>query len=176
MYSSVSYTTDRGREAHALDVAMDILGGSDTSRLYRALVEERGLAVGAGASADTSGVGGGSVTVYASPSAGVELASLEGAMDEVVARFLAEGPTDAELARAKSNLAATAIYARDSQEQLAYWYGSSLAEGETLEEILGWAEQIRAVTREEVMTIARRTLTLNSSVTGYLLPEEGASE
>jgi zinc protease len=176
IYQSISYTTDSGREAHALDVAMEILGGSETSRLYRALVEERALAVSAGAGADTSGLGGGSATIYGSPATGVELPALEAAMDEVIARFLAEGPTDAELARARSSIAAAAVYARDSQEELASWYGSSLAEGETMEDILTWADQIRAVTREEVMAIARRTLMLNSSVTGYLLPEEGASQ
>ena len=139
-------------------------------------MEERALAVSAGAGADTSGLGGGSATIYGSPATGVELPALEAAMDEVIARFLAEGPTDAELARAKSSIAAAAVYARDSQEELASWYGSSLAEGETMEDILTWADQIRAVTREEVMAIARRTLTLNSSVTGYLLPEAGASQ
>jgi zinc protease len=36
-----------GRQAHALDVAIEILGGSETSRLYRALVEEQRIAIGA---------------------------------------------------------------------------------------------------------------------------------
>ncbi|MGE0830856.1 MAG: M16 family metallopeptidase [Hyphomonadaceae bacterium] len=176
LYPAVSYTTQQAREAYALDVAMEVLGGSETSRLYRALVEEQRLAVGAGASADTAGLGGGSVTLYASPVSGVELAALEAAMDAVVQRFLTEGPTEAELNRAKSSLAAAAIYARDSQESLAFWYGSSLAEGETLDDILNWADRIRAVTREEALAAARATLTVNSSVTGYLLPPQNQSE
>jgi hypothetical protein len=36
LYRSLSYSTDTGRQAHALDVAVEILGGSETSRLYRA--------------------------------------------------------------------------------------------------------------------------------------------
>lgn len=171
-YPSISYTTDEGREAHALDVALYILGGSETSRLYRSLVEEQRIAVGASAGGDTSGIGGGSVSLWASPSPGVALEDLEAALDAELARFLAEGPTDAELDRAKSNLAAAAIYARDSQESLAFWYGSSLAEGETIDEILAWPDEIRAVTREEVLAIARRTFTIETSVTGWLLPEE----
>jgi zinc protease len=170
LYPAISYTTGQGRQPHALDVAAEILGGSETSRLYRALVEEERLAVAAGAGADTAGIGGGSFSLYGSPSPGVSLQRLEAAMDAVVARFLEQGPTDAELARAKSNLAAAATYARDSQESLAFWYGSSLAEGETLDAILSWADQIKAVTREEVMAVARATLQSNSSVTGYLLP------
>ena len=61
LYRATSYATDEARQAHALDVAMEVLGGSQTSRLYRILVEERGIAVGAGASSQTAGLGGGLV-------------------------------------------------------------------------------------------------------------------
>jgi zinc protease len=174
LYPSISYTTGTGRQAHALDVAMEILGGSETSWLYRALVEDQHIAVGAGASADTAGRGGGNVTLYATPAEGVSVEAVEAAMDEVVARFLRDGPSDGEFARAKSRLAAAAIYARDSQESLAYIYGSSLAEGETLDAIVSWPDLIEAVTREEAMAIARETLDINASVTGLLLPPEEA--
>jgi zinc protease len=174
LYPSISYTTGTGRQAHALDVAMEILGGSETSWLYRALVEDQHIAVGVGASADTAGRGGGNVTLYATPAEGVSVEAVEAAMDEVVARFLRDGPSDGEFARAKSRLAAAAIYARDSQESLAYIYGSSLAEGETLDAIVSWPDQIEAVTREEAMAIARETLNINASVTGLLLPPEEA--
>lgn len=172
VYRAISYGSDEGRQAHALDVAVEILGGSETSRLYRTLVEERRLAVNAGASANTSGLGGGSVTVFATPAEGVTLDVLEAAVDEVVAGFLGEGPTEAELTRAKSSLAAAAIYARDSQESLANIYGSSLAQGESIEDIVTWGDDIEAVTRDEVLTMARATLLIGASVTGWLLPED----
>lgn len=173
-YRSISYGTDEGRQAHALDVAIEILGGSETSRLYRALVEDQHLAVSSWASASTSGLGGGAVSVGGTPVEGVELDRLEAATDAVIAAFLRDGPTDAELARAKSSLAASAIYARDSQESLATMYGSSLAQGESIDDIVNWANNIEAVTRDEVMAMARRTLDLSHSVTGYLLPPEAA--
>jgi zinc protease len=172
MYPAISYATGEGREAHALDVGMEIFGGSETSWLYRALVEEQRIAVNAGANGDTSGLGGGSVTFFASPADGVPVERVEAAADEVLARFLRDGPSEAELERAKSRLAAAAIYARDSQETLANIYGSSLAEGETMDAIVNWPDQIEAVTREEVLAIMRRTFDLSRSVTGYLLPEE----
>jgi zinc protease len=171
VYRAISYGTDEGRQAHALDVAMEILGGSETSRLYRALVEDRRLAVNAGASANTAGLGGGSVTVFATPADGVTLETLEAAVDEVIADFLNAGPTDAELARARSSLSAAAIYARDSQESLANIYGSSLAQGESIDDIVMWGVNIRAVERDEVVEMARMTLNLDDSVTGWLLPE-----
>ncbi len=171
IYRAISYGTDEGRQAHALDVAMEILGGSETSRLYRALVEEQRIAVSAGAGASTSGLGGGSVTVYATPAEGVTLEQIEAAIDAEIARFLRDGPTDAELARAKASLAAAAIYSRDSQESLANIYGASIVQGESIDDVVTWPRDIRAVTRDEVIAIARATLDLDASVTGYLLPE-----
>lgn len=169
MYRAVSYATAEGREAHALDVAIEILGGSQTSRLYRALVDQRGIAVSVGAGAQTSGIGGGVVSLGALPAEGVSLETLEAAIDEVIVTYLAEGPTDAELARAKSSLSAAAIYSRDSQSNLANIFGSSLAQGESIEDVVTWPAQIDAVTREEVIDIARRTLVIGDSVTGWLL-------
>ncbi len=92
----------------------------------------------------------------------------------MIAEFLRDGPTDAELARAKSSLSAAAIYARDSQESLANIYGASLAQGESVQDVVTWGDDIAAVTREEALTMARRTLDMNASVTGWLLPPEGA--
>ncbi len=174
LYRAISYATDEGRQAHALDVAIEILGGSETSWLYRALVEEQRIAVSAGAGANTSGLGGGTVSVWATPVEGVALETVEAALDGVIADFLREGPSEAELARAKSSLSAAAIYARDSQESLANIYGASLAQGESIEDVVTWGEDIAAVTREEALEMARRTLDMNASVTGWLMPPEDA--
>src|SRR5690606_10355178 len=171
LYRATSYATDQGREAHALDVAIEILGGSETSRLYRALVEEQRIAVSAGAGASTSGLGGGSVSVWATPVEGVSLETVEAAIDAVIAEYLREGPTEAELERAKSSLSAAAVYARDSQESLANIYGASLAQGESIDDVVNWPSNIEAVTREEALAMARSALDLDASVTGWLVPE-----
>ena len=172
LYPSVSYETAHNHEAHALDVAIEILGGSETSRLYRALVEDQRIAVSAGASANTDGIGGGSVSIGATPAEGVANERLEAAVDQVIAQFLRDGPTDAELTRAKSELAAAAIYAQDSQEALADMYGSGLVRGQSMDEIVNWPDDIQAVTRESVVAAARSALVLNNSVTGWLMAPE----
>lgn len=171
-YRSISYATDEGRQAHTLDVAVEILGGSRTSRLYRILVEERGIAVGAGASAQTSGLGGGLISIGAMPAEGVSLETLEAAIDEILADYLLNGPTEEELARARSSLTAAAVYARDDQRTLANIYGASLAQGESIEDIVNWPANIEAVTRDDVMAISRETFRVNRSVTGWLMPPE----
>jgi zinc protease len=176
LYPAISYSTDQGTDAHALNVATEVLGGGATSRLYVALVEEQGIAVNAGVSADLAGIAGGSITLYATPAEGVSLEQLEAAMDAVLAQFLAEGPTEEETIRARNALAAGAIYARDSQETLANVFGSSLAEGESIADIIGWENNIRAVTPAAAHAMATRTLTLTSSVTGWLVPAAPAAQ
>lgn len=171
LYRAISYGTDTGRQAHALDVAIEILGGSETSRLYRALVEEQRIAVSAGASASSSGLGGGSVSVWATPVEGVTLEQVERAADAVIATYLRDGPTEAELTRARNLLTANAVYSRDSQESLANIYGASLAQGESIDDVVNWPADIEAVTRDDVAAIARQTLDINASVTGWLMPE-----
>lgn len=176
LYPALSYSTDDGRQAHALDVAMEILGGGATSRLYVALVEEQGIAVNAGVAADLAGIGGGSVALYATPADGVTLEQLEAAADAVIAEYLAEGPSEAETVRARNALAAGAVYARDSQETLANVFGSSLAEGESIEDVVTWEASIRAVGADEALAEARKALDTDRSVTGWLLPAPAAAE
>lgn len=176
LYPALSYSTDDGRQAHALDVAMEILGGGATSRLYVALVEEQGIAVNAGVAADLAGIGGGSVALYATPADGVTLEQLEAAADAVIAEYLAEGPSEAETVRARNALAAGAVYARDSQETLANVFGSSLAEGESIEDVVTWEASIRAIGADEALAEARKALDTDRSVTGWLLPAPAAAE
>lgn len=179
-YPAASYYTAKRdglvRGAEAQDVLNEILGGTETSRIYRALVENRKLAVSAYSSADSSGLGGGSFSVGATPADGVALEAVEAAMDEVIADFIKTGPTEAELARAKANLAASATYAVDDQEQLATIFGASLVTGETIDAVVNWEAEIMKVTREDVLAAARRTLDIRHSVTGTLLPAPDAPQ
>ena len=67
---------------------------------------------------------------------------------------------------------ADATYARDSQSDLARWYGSALAIGQTLNDVEDWPARIEAVTAEAVLEAARRWLDRKPNVTGHLLPLE----
>mgnify|MGYP001029986632 CR=1 FL=1 len=92
----------RGTRAFdACDIALDILGGGQTSRLYRRLVHSEQLSSGAGAAA--LGLIGGTSFAYAYARAleGTPLPQLESAVVSEVERFLAEGPTDEELGRSR---------------------------------------------------------------------------
>ncbi len=165
-----SYRLAEGDEAHALDLAMEILGGGATSRLYRDLVVEREIAASAGGSYWGSALDQGSIYFSASPrDESVSLDALEEALGEALKAFFASGPTEAELARAKTRLVADTIYSRDSQSSLARIYGSSLAIGQTVAEVAAWPDRIERVSGEAVLAAARKHIDLDKGVTGRLI-------
>ncbi len=91
-----------------LALAAAILGEGVSSRLYRALVAERGLAEEVYAEQDSRMLGSNFlITALARP--GVELAELEAAIDEVLATFLEEGPSEEELARVQAGYEAQVL-------------------------------------------------------------------
>jgi zinc protease len=91
----------RSPDRHALDVLGAVLAGPRTARLTKALVYDRQLAANVSAGQGTSeDVGTFAVTV--TPRPGNSLTAIEAAVDSIVARVAAEGPTADELARAKA--------------------------------------------------------------------------
>jgi zinc protease len=85
-----------------LDLASDVLASSSkSSRLYKRLVYDEQLATDVSATVDAHEISGQfTITVTARP--GVDLARIEKAVDEEMARFLADGPTAEELERSKA--------------------------------------------------------------------------
>jgi len=168
-YLAPSRTTAKAGESEALDVLAHVLGGGESSRLYRALVAEQGVAVNAGAYYSGGALDYGKFGLYGSPKPGTSLAALEAAMDRVVAEISEHGITGDELELAKNRLIADAVYAQDNQAALARWYGAALATGGTVEAVRAWPAQIRAVTADAVRDAARTWLDRRASVTGYLV-------
>ncbi len=116
-------------EAEALEIAAHLLGGGPTSFLYRRLVIEEKLAVSAWAYYHGAALDQSRFIVHMTPAPGVRLETLDHAFDRALASFADEGFDSGDLERAKTRMVADAIYARDSQSDLARWYGSPLAIG-----------------------------------------------
>lgn len=85
----------------ALELALDILGGSDASRMHRALVRDSSVSSGAGASAIGLAEGNSFGFAYARALDGTSLSQLESAMVDQVSRLATDGPTEAEVARSQ---------------------------------------------------------------------------
>lgn len=175
-YLVPSAATAAPGEAEALDVLSHILGNGTTSRLYNTLVVERGLAVNAGGWYQESALDATRFGVSGTPKPGVTLPQLEEAIDAVIAEIIAKGVTPEELKRAKNRLIADSVFAQDSQETLARWYGTALTTGLSVERVKTWHERIRTVTAEQVQEAARKWLDKGRSATGYLIKEETKRE
>jgi zinc protease len=168
-YLVPSYATAKDGEADALDVLAYILGGGSNSRLYRALVIERGLATSTGAWYQGTALDATRLGVFAAPRQDVTLSQLEDAADDVIADLVANGVTAEELARVKGRMVADYVYAQDNQSTLARLYGAALATGLSIEDVRARPERLRAVTADAVREVARRYLDKRRSVTGYLV-------
>lgn len=169
-YLAPSYRSAGSEHAYALQVLSAIFGSGGTSRLYRALVVEQGLAVAAGMAYSPSDMDETMMVGYANPRPGVDLADLESAFDTEIVQLLAEGVTADEVARAQERLVIYATLARDSLDGPARTIGRQLAIGRTVEDIEAWPDRIRAVTVDQVNAAARAVLRADRSVTGTLEP------
>jgi zinc protease len=169
-YRVTSYAEASPGRAEALDVLAALLGSDTSGALYRRLVVEQKLATDAGASFDGDARDDGKFSVYAVPVPGVSLETVERAVDAVIAGFVARPPPAADLARAKTQLVAGAVYQRDSQYALASAYGQALAIGLTVADVQSWPRRIAAVSAQNVRDAAAGSLVKREAVTLYLKP------
>ena len=108
-----------------LDLVASILGEDKVGRLSKALVLDQQLAESVAVSQGSSLLGS-EFYVMADARTGVDLQQLEDAIDEQLQQFLAEGPTERELLRAKNGWEATFVSGLESVDDRAntlndYW-------------------------------------------------------
>ncbi|MCF3931885.1 insulinase family protein [Acuticoccus sp. M5D2P5] len=171
-----SYATAEPGEAEALDILSEILGGNNTSRLYTSLVREEPLATNAGAWYQSSAIDDTRFIVYAVPQDGVPLDTIETKARALIADIAENGVGDEEMARARTSLLASVIFAQDSQSSLARIFGSALTTGSSVEDVQEWPTRIAAVTAEDVQNAARKFLVGGGAVTGRLLVADTAPD
>ena len=153
-------------EAAALVYLSWILGGSPyTSVLAKALTFEADVALDSWADYLGTSLDHGVFTLGVLPSDGVTLQEAEEAMDAAVAAFLEDGVDAAQMERARTQIEASEIYARDDVEGLANRYGEALATGLSVEDEQAWPAILQAVTAEDVMAAAQAVLDRDRSVT-----------
>ncbi|MEI2688016.1 MAG: pitrilysin family protein [Cypionkella sp.] len=165
------------KEAAALTLLAELLGGSGTTSVFaRALQFDTQTAVWSSAFYDATTVDPDTFGVALGPVPGVSLAEAEAAMDKVIAKFLKDGVDAKDFARIKTQIRADDIYARDDSGGLARKYGAALAVGLTIEDEQSWSLVLQSVTEDEVMAVARKVLTRDNAVTGWLTPKAEAQQ
>jgi zinc protease len=170
VYRVPSYAEAAPGQAEALETLAQLLGGDLTGLLYRRLVVEKHVATNVGASYDGYARDDGEFQVSAYPRPGVSLTALEQAVDQVIAGASKAAPNAKDLARAKTQLVASATYRRDSQFALASAYGQALSIGLTAFDVKAWPDRIQAVTAEQVRKAASDALVKKEAVSATLTP------
>jgi zinc protease len=163
-------TTLKSPDQYALSVLGSILGGSRTARLAKALVYDRQLAtsvsVGADSLEDT-----GLFEITINPRPGVSLTQLETITDSIIDRLKRDGPTPAELTRARAGAELRFITNLETNLDKAI----SLASNQSLHADPGHGfrvdyQQLRAVTVADVKRVANTYLTGNRIVLSVVPP------
>ncbi|MBI2073547.1 MAG: insulinase family protein [Gemmatimonadetes bacterium] len=115
-------------DADYLDLVTDLLAAGKTSRLYKRLVYDDRIATDVAAFIDMREIGS-QVWVYATAQPGGDLSAVERAVDEEMARLIAQGPTPQEVERVKTQYRATFLR---GVERIGGFGGKSdvLAQGE----------------------------------------------
>ena len=105
------------RQTRVMEVLLAVLGGGDSSRLHQKLVEQEQAALQVGTSLD-QGFDPGLAWIYAVIPPGGDTARAEKLIDAELARISRDGPTPAELAKARNQaLAGVLARPRDHQRQ-----------------------------------------------------------
>lgn len=154
----------------ALEILSELLGGGSTSRLYRTLVIDQGIAVAAGAYYDADARGDGRFGFYAAPRPDITLDQVAAAVHQEVQRLQRDGLEEGELARMKKRMLAAAIFSRDAMKSGAWAIGRALAAGHSIEDVEAWPERISAVSEQDVLDALTAVMAEPRRITTKLLP------
>jgi len=167
-YPTPSYASGPPGESESLELLARIIGGDDTSRLYRRLVVEN-LASTAGANFSGQQRDGGRLAFVVIPLEGVAVEKVEAILDAVILEVREKGVTEAELERAKSAIEAVRVFESDDQMQLARRYGEGVAFGQTLAQLAELPQRVQSRSLDDIKRVAGEYLARERSVTGTLL-------
>ncbi|MEQ9619756.1 MAG: pitrilysin family protein [Deltaproteobacteria bacterium] len=158
----------KGEDTPAVDVMANILGGGESSRLFRNIKEEKGLANNIYSYAFTPkregilAVGG-----------SLDPARSEEALEEIIKeinRLKYEPVSDVELSRVKVNIQSDAIYTKETMQGQAQKLGFFEVETDDFRYEQEYLDKVRNVTAEDVMRVAKKYLTDENLTAGFLLP------
>jgi predicted Zn-dependent peptidase len=157
-------------DIYALDVLQYVLSEGESSRLYKKLVHDLGIAVYAGADAEWR-LSPGLFGIYVKVKPDKAAAECETAVYEILKDIAANGITAAELAKAENQIAANFYRSMQTVNGKARKIGTYEIFFGDFNEILKVQDRYRAVTLDDVKRVTEKYLTpMNRSVV-TLVPE-----
>lgn len=156
-------------------VLSELLAGGKTSVLYQSLVVKQKLASSVSNSYNGFSIGPGDFSITVIPEKDVSFETIEAAIAKEIAAIQKDGFAADDIERAKTQLKAESVYARDGLSSMARIMGWIRMSGQKPEYFTRWQELIGAVTDDQLKAAATSIFNPDASVTGYLLPKEPAS-
>ncbi|MBI4654783.1 MAG: insulinase family protein [Nitrospirae bacterium] len=153
----------------SLEVLAEILSGGKSARIYKNLIDEKQLALSAGAEYDSLYKYPFLFYLYAQALPGKTIDEVEKALYEEIEKIKNEPPSEREVQKAKNQIEAEFIMGQDSIYLQAQMLGM-------FEAIGGWRlkdkylEEIRKVTSDDVQRIAKKYLIEDKRTVGILIP------
>jgi len=158
-------------DMHVLDVISMILSSGYSSRFEQDLVRTKGIATAVSTYHQNLKYGGG-FTIVAIPQSGVDIVLLEQEIYNEIEKLKSMAVSDAELAKAKNQALAQAVYRQDSPERIGYYIGHLEITGLGWERINRYPVEIQKISKEEIMEAANKYFTQDNRTVGYLISGE----
>jgi zinc protease len=158
-------------EPYALEMLANVLDGNEAARLNRTLVRTDRIASSAGASYDGVARGPGMFYLSGTPTQGKTAEEVRQALQREVEKLIAQGVTEDELQRVKSQAVASHVYERDSMFYQAQQIGALQMAGLSHNVMDLFVEKLKAVTAEQVIEVAKKYLVDETLTIAYLDPQ-----
>ena len=168
-------TVDNIEEAYALTLLAGILDGGRSSRLSKQLIREQEIAASVGAGYSLYGQHESLFMFEGTPNEGHSVEALEQAIDEEIKALQTELVTAQELARVKAQVVAGEVYKLDSVQRQAYLIGVLESVGLGWQTMQAYEANIKAVTAEQVRSVAQKYLIADTKTVAVLTPVSTAS-
>lgn len=156
------------RDLYALEVLSNILSQGESSRLHRRLVYQEQLALFAGGYSETQ-TDPGLFLFYSAPLEGKTTEQLEAAILEELGKVQREGVTSRELQKSKNQLEADFVFQQQRNNGLAIQIGSAQTQLDW-RYLNSYLTNIRRVTNQDVISVARKYFTENNRTVATLVP------
>ena len=169
VFAGYNVPTLKHADSYALEVLQGILSSGKSSRLYKALVYEKQIALYAGGDYDNVAADPSLFYVYAGVMPGKTVEEVERALYAEIDAIKNEPVTDEELQKAKNQLEASFIMGQDSIFYQAMLLGQfeTVANWRLLEK---YVDNVRAVTREDVQRVVKEYFSEDNRTVGILIP------
>jgi zinc protease len=158
-------------EPYALEILASVLDGGGSARIERELVRGDEIAASAGAGYGAFSRLPGMLLLEGVPADGHDVASLERALREQIARLREEPVGVDELERIRNQLIAAKVYERDSVFFQGMQIGRLESVGLSWQLMDEYLDRLAAVTPKQVQAVARKYLTPENLTVAVLDPQ-----